>query len=123
MANIGLTTHRLSYSCMPDSQQIRAVFWALALSLAANCPAAEVFDLPDGFAWQRVVDHLTGATGMAVAPDGRVFICEQNGVLRVVKEGQLLADPVLVVPVDSYWERDLLGITLDPAFVTNHQLY
>jgi glucose/arabinose dehydrogenase len=60
---------------------------------------------------------------MAVAPDGRVFVCEQQGRLRVVKDDALLAAPFVTLAVDSYWERGLLGVALDPDFATNRHLY
>ena len=37
---------------------------------------------------------LTGATAMAIAADGRVFVCEQTGTLRVVKDGHAPARTV-----------------------------
>lgn len=74
------------------------------------------FDLPDGFSQKIVARGFTGATGMAVATDGRVFVCEQTGTLRVVKGDVLLPEPFLTVEVDSQWERGLIGVTLDPAF-------
>jgi uncharacterized repeat protein (TIGR03806 family) len=80
-------------------------------------------DLPDGFASQVVAAGFTGATAMAVAPDGRVFVCEQTGTLRVVKNGALLPAPALRLDVDSQWERGLIGITLDPRFADNGHLY
>src|SRR5262249_27771318 len=83
--------------------------------LAAPQPLAPA-DLPDGFSEQVVATGLTGATAMAVAPDGRVFVCEQTGTLRVVRDGRLLAEPCLSVKVDSSWERGLLGVTPDPDF-------
>ncbi|HEY8505947.1 MAG TPA: PQQ-dependent sugar dehydrogenase, partial [Gemmataceae bacterium] len=87
-------------------------------------PGADpVFDLPDGFAQQVVAAGLTGATGMAVAPDGRVFVCEQTGALRVVKGGRLLPEPFLKLEVDSYWERGLIGVALDPDFAKNGYVY
>lgn len=60
---------------------------------------------------------------MAIAPDGRVFICEQAGRLRVVKNGVLLAAPFLTLTVDSSGERGLLGVAFDPDFQTNHYVY
>ena len=50
--------------------------------------------LPPGFSSERVAAGITGATAMAVAPDGRVFVCEQTGALRVVKDGTLLPEAV-----------------------------
>src|SRR5262249_20961447 len=73
----------------------------------------------DGFAWQVVAEGITGATSMAVAPDGRVFFCEQTGALRVVKYGVLLPEPFAEFEVDSAWERGLLGVALDPEFERN----
>ena len=60
---------------------------------------------------------------MALAPDGRIFVCEQRGTLRVIKNGALLPTPFLTVTVDSAGERGLLGIAFDPNFVSNQLVY
>lgn len=60
---------------------------------------------------------------MAFAPDGRLFVCQQNGTLRVIKNGALLATPFLTLSVDSAGERGLLGIAFDPDFATNQWIY
>lgn len=61
---------------------------------------------------------------MEIAPDGRIFVCEQGGRLRVIKNGALLATPFLTVNVDSSGERGLLGIAFDPSFgVLNNFVY
>jgi glucose/arabinose dehydrogenase len=60
---------------------------------------------------------------MQFAPDGRLFICEQTGRLRVVKDGALLTTPFLTVTVSSSGERGLLGVAFDPAFASNHFVY
>ena len=73
-------------------------------------------ELPPGFTWTEMASGFTGATAMAVAPDGRAFVCEQTGALRVVKDGTLLDRPFLRVEVDSWWERGLIGVALDPDF-------
>ncbi len=80
-------------------------------------------DLPPGFSAEKVAGGLTATTAMAITPDGRILICEQTGSLRVVKEGILRPSPMLTVKVDSYWERGLIGVTLDPRFVDNGYLY
>ncbi len=79
--------------------------------------------LPPGFEWAGVVGGLTAATALAVAPDGRVFVCEQRGTLRVIKDGQLRPEPFLTLVVDAYWERGLIGVTLDPDFGSNGYVY
>jgi glucose/arabinose dehydrogenase len=60
---------------------------------------------------------------MALAPDGRIFVCQQGGALRVIKNGVLLATPFLTVTVDSSGERGLLGVAFDPNFVSNQLVY
>ena len=51
---------------------------------------------------------------MAIHPDGRVFVCQQGGALRVIKNGALLATPFTTVSVNSSGERGLLGVAFDP---------
>lgn len=66
----------------------------------------------------------TGCTAMAFAPDGRLFVCQQNGSLRVIsKAGTLLTTPFLTVTVSSSGERGLLGVAFDPDFASNHYVY
>jgi putative heme-binding domain-containing protein len=79
--------------------------------------------LPPGFACDRIASGITGATAMATAPDGRVFVCEQTGRLRVLKDGALLPAPFVALDVDSTWERGLIGVTLDLDFARNGYLY
>jgi glucose/arabinose dehydrogenase len=72
---------------------------------------------------QTWVTGLTGATAMAQAPDGRIFVTQQTGAVRVVKNGVLLATPFAQLNVDSNGERGLIGITLHPNFASNNLLY
>jgi putative heme-binding domain-containing protein len=72
--------------------------------------------LPAGFKAEVVATGLNGATALEVAPDGRIFVCEQTGALRVVKNGKLLAKPFVKLRVDATWERGLLGVTVAPGF-------
>ena len=60
---------------------------------------------------------------MAFAPDGRIFVCEQDGSLRVIKYGALLLAPFLTVNVNSLGERGLLGVAFDPNFAVNSYVY
>jgi putative heme-binding domain-containing protein len=73
-------------------------------------------ELPPGFAVDVVTTGLSAATGLEVAPDGRVFVCEQTGALKLVKDGKLLPEPFAKFDVDTLWERGLLGVTVDPGF-------
>src|SRR5690349_18040451 len=79
--------------------------------------------IPSGFAQTEFASGLSNPTAMAFAPDGRLFISEQGGRLRVAKNGALLPKPFLTLNVDSSGERGLLGVTFDPDFATNHFVY
>jgi glucose/arabinose dehydrogenase len=79
--------------------------------------------VPTGFADETFVTGLSNPTAMAFAPDGRLFVCQQGGQLRVIKNGTLLATPFLTVTVSSSGERGLLGIAFDPNFTTNRFVY
>src|SRR5262249_45132544 len=93
------------------------------LLLFACVGSAGAATVPSGFTDAEVVHGLTNPTAMARAPDGRIFVLEQGGSVRVIENGQLLATPFLTLNVDSAGERGLLGIAFDPAFATNHFLY
>lgn len=79
--------------------------------------------LPAGFAESVFATGLTRPTQMAVAPDGRVFVAEQAGTLRVVQNGAVLSTPFVSLAVDSDGERGLVGVVLDPNFSTNGFVY
>ena len=79
--------------------------------------------LPAGFTETQVVNGLSNPTAMAFAPDGRLFVTQQGGQLRVIKNGTLLPTPFLTVPVDSSGERGLLGLAFDPNFAANQFVY
>src|ERR1051326_9207980 len=93
---------------------------SLVLTGASIVKGASV---PTGFMDTLVANGLTNPTAMAFAPDGRLFVCEQGGRLRVIKNGALLATPFLTVSVDSAGERGLLGVTFDPNFSSNGFVY
>jgi glucose/arabinose dehydrogenase len=87
---------------------------------------ASAASLPTGFSEVLVSAGsvpLSSATAMAFSPDGRLFVCEQGGNLRVIKNGQLLPTPFLTVPVDPNGERGLLGVAFDPNFTSNNYVY
>jgi len=89
--------------------------------IAATIAAAA--NLPAGFTEAQVATGLGNPTAMAFAPDGRLFVTEQAGRLRVIKNGALLATPFLSVTVSAVGERGLLGVALDPNFATNNYVY
>ena len=78
--------------------------------------AQDDIEVPDGFLVETVCEGFDGAVTMDVARDGRVFVCEQTGAVRVVKNGRLLDAPFLKVEVDNFWERGVEGVALHPKF-------
>lgn len=96
------------------------------LAVVASLGAAEVAsaaEIRPGWVATKVCEGITGGTTLTVLPDGRLLIGEQTGALRMVKNGALLPAPALVLPVDSTWERGLLGVALDPKFTTAPHVY
>jgi glucose/arabinose dehydrogenase len=78
---------------------------------------------PAGFSLATLTGALNAATAFAVAPDGRLFVCEQAGTLRVFKNGALLATPFATLATSANGERGLLGVAFDPAFAANGYVY
>ena len=96
--------------------------------LAAACgflwiSAAGAATLPAGFTETRIVNGLATPTAMAIAPDGRIFVAQKGGALRVVKSNALLPTPFLTVSVSTQSERGLLGVAFDPDFPVNRFVY
>jgi len=87
----------------------------------ANLVAAAT--LPSGFSESQVAAGLSLPTAFAFAPDGRLFVCQQGGAVRVISNGTLLAIPFVSLSVNSSGERGLLGIAFDPDFASNQSLY
>lgn len=97
----------------------------VALLILLSCKPAISQTLPAGFSRIKIVTGINNPTAMAFAPasDGRVFVTEQAGKLRVIKNNVLLATPALSLTVSSTGERGLTGIILDPNFQTNRYVY
>jgi glucose/arabinose dehydrogenase len=79
--------------------------------------------LPTGFTETAVASALNSPTALALSPDGRAFVAQQNGIIRVVKNDALVPTPFAAINVDSQGERGLLGIALDPHFEHNNYVY
>jgi glucose/arabinose dehydrogenase len=93
----------------------------LLLGVLSTPVFAQTF--PAGFSRVQVASGISNPTVMAFAPDGRIFVAQQNGTLRVIKNGALLPTPFLQLSVNSSGERGLIGIALHPNFATNQYIY
>lgn len=87
--------------------------------------AAGVATLPAGFVDEVVIEGLELPTAVAFSPDGRMFIAEKAGVVRVAVDGVLLPDPFIDLrdEVNNGFEYGLLGLAVDPAFPAQPYVY
>ena len=82
--------------------------------------------LPAGFEEVIAFQGLTNPTALRFAADGRVFVAERSGLIKVF-DG--LDDPTASVFADlrtqvhAFWDRGLLGLALDPAFPARPFVY
>jgi hypothetical protein len=83
---------------------------ALYLSTPSNNAAAEIVT-------EVLVRGLDTPWALDFAPDGRIFISERPGRIRVVEHGQLRPEPWMELEVTATGEAGLLGIAVDPQFL------
>jgi hypothetical protein len=97
---------------------------ALLLVLTLLCfSRSQAIELQPGFVGELITDELRSPTSVAVAADGRIFVTEKGGAVRIIENGTLLPDPAFQVSVDEFGERGLGSILLDPDFDQNGHLY
>ncbi|GIG60373.1 hypothetical protein Lfu02_47450 [Longispora fulva] len=89
-------------------------------------PPATAATLPSGFVEQIVFTGLSQPTNVEFAPDGRIFVAQKYGVIKVYDS---LTDPTpdtfadLSTQVYSAWDRGLLGMALAPNFPADPYVY
>lgn len=71
---------------------------------------------------ETVAENLEIPWEIAFSPDGRIFLTERIGKVRIIEDGILLQEPALTLDV-SRGEAGLLGLALDPEFGENHYVY
>jgi len=99
---------------------------ALGLSCAIAERAVAEPALPGGFQDTVAFDGLELPTTFRFSPDGRVFVAEKSGIIKVFddledSEPDVFAD--LRTQVYSNSDRGLLGLALDPDFPTTPYVY
>jgi glucose/arabinose dehydrogenase/PKD repeat protein len=93
---------------------------------APEAPARAAATVPNGFSDTVAISGLTLPTDVAFAPDGRVFVGEKSGLIKVFDD---LSDTTPTVFADlrtqvhNFLDRGLLGLTLDPDFPTRPYVY
>ena len=90
------------------------------------CSPAAVAAPPAGFQETVAFSGLSSPTNFAFSPDGRVFVAEKSGLIKVF-DG--LGDSTPTVFADlrtetyNFWDRGLLGLALDPDFPVRPYVY
>ena len=101
---------------------------------AALSPTAEptqpvpvtAFPDPTAFTWVPVVTGLQSPIDLQTAGDGRLFLVEQRGVIRVADADGLRDEPFLDIRDrvnDTGNEQGLLGLAFHPDFTANGAFY
>ncbi|MFI9815063.1 PQQ-dependent sugar dehydrogenase [Saccharothrix variisporea] len=108
--------------------RLKTALLTLTLPAAAlvAVPAVHAAVLPPNFSDQVVFSGLTNPTAVRFAADGRVFVAQKNGVIKVFDN---LADTTpttfadLSASVHDFWDRGLLGLALHPGFPSTPYVY
>lgn len=92
----------------------------------ASFPVTDTMTTADGarIGVQVLLTNLQIPWSIVFAPDGRMFFTERVGRVRVVQNGQLLAQPAFTfADVFSGSESGVLGMALHPNFAQNRFVY
>jgi glucose/arabinose dehydrogenase len=113
----------MSFAVWNRAAAVRAASALLCLGSAATAWAGAP---PAGFTETVVFSGLTKPTAVRFSPDGRVFVAQKNGLIKVFDD---LSDTSATTVIDlslvvqDYWDRGLLGFTLHPDFPSTPYLY
>ncbi|HEX7278699.1 MAG TPA: LamG-like jellyroll fold domain-containing protein [Solirubrobacterales bacterium] len=112
------------------SSAIRPLALACALALAlvaAWAPSAPAQPLQPGFTESVVLSGMIEPTDVAFAPDGRVFVAEKSGLIKVFAGLNTTTTPTIAADlrtqVYNFWDRGLLSLAIDPQFPLRPYLY
>ncbi|WP_246066928.1 PQQ-dependent sugar dehydrogenase [Paenibacillus koleovorans] len=94
----------------------------------ATAPQGSASGNSGGYKVEVFAEQLDVPWDIAFVPDGRIFITERPGTIRVIDKGKLVGEPVLSfktggIPFQSRGESGLLGIVPDPEFANNGYMY
>ena len=92
------------------------------LLLLMGIPTEMLAQLPEGFVKNKLTNNnIANGVKMEHAPDGRIFIAELGGNLKVLQNGVVTL--VHTVSTNTNDEQGLLGIVLHSSFAQNGKLY
>ncbi len=71
-----------------------------------------------------IATTLTSPWGITSLPDGRLLITEKTGTMRIATTTGVVSSPITGIPaVNSAGQGGLLGLCIDPDFITNRMIY
>jgi glucose/arabinose dehydrogenase len=88
---------------------------------AATQPAAAVATVPPGFQDAIAWSGFTLPTAVSFAPNGRVYVAEKSGLIKVFTNTSDTTPSTVVdlrPVVHDFWDRGLLGMAVDPQLGT-----
>ena len=92
------------------------------ISFTPSIVSAQIVE--PGFESEVVATSFVLPTAAAFTPDGRIFVAQKGGAIKVVKNGVLLAEPLLEISdINTFGDRGLLGLAVDPNFASNGYIY
>jgi glucose/arabinose dehydrogenase/PKD repeat protein len=111
---------------VPAALSLALVLASLTAMVLSKPQPAQAATLPAGFQESIVFSGLVNPTVVRFAPDGRVFVAEKRGVIKVFdsltdSSPDVFAD--LRTNVHNFWDRGLLGLALHPQFPANSSVY
>jgi glucose/arabinose dehydrogenase len=113
--------------------QLRFVAILMFISITPGCDQSKIKPgvTNEHVSLQLITDQIQSPLALGVPGDGsnRLFICQKEGKVWIIQNGQMLTQPFLDVSNQlvqlnpDYDERGLLGIAFHPDFKTNHKFY
>jgi glucose/arabinose dehydrogenase len=102
-----------------------AALLSLGLLFAANAGAGVPPTFSGPFFSQQTTFGFEQPIGMAIAPDGRMFVTDDRGIVWTSKGGGAKAKPIfdLSQHVNSVQDRGLVSVAVDKGYALNRRIY
>lgn len=116
---------------MRATSLIASVVFSLSVLGGVSCgqatgpsPVSGAVPSASGYELETLVKGLAHPWSMAWLPNGDMLVTERPGRLRVVRDGQLLSEPVAGVPeVLAFGQGGLMEVSLHPRFEQTKWVY
>ena len=86
-------------------------------------PVSNLSNLTNTSGVEIIAEGLQAPRSIDISKEGRIFISEKRGSIRVVDNGTLLTESVGDIKAENIGDAGLLGLTLHPNFTQNHLFY